>query len=227
MESQKVESFRRKAAGASLILAPLVLASAQFVHPGEGKDGMVQVMAEHAGRVELASLLTILSSVIFIPAFVGILRLMRERGSVLGHLGASLAIVGVIGHAIVAGSELILVWLVGASENTDQLAALVSEGPQGAALAVIMLMFLGGFFFGLVLLAAGLLRARTVPWWVALLIAVGPLFDFLPVDNDLVFKTGLALFVVGLCLAGVKILRGPAEVRMEYTTESQVPAQRI
>lgn len=224
MKTQKVETLRRTAAGASLIVAPVVLAAAQFIHPGGGGEGgMVQTMADHAGRVELASLLTILSSVIFIPAFVGILRLMRDRGSVLGHVGAGLAIAGVVGHAIIAGSELVLVWLVSVSGDLAQLGTLVNEGPQGAGLAVIMLMFLGGFFFGLLLLGAALFRSRTVPWWVAFLIAVGPLFDFLPVDNDLVFKTGLAMFVVGLSLTGVRILRGPVEGRAEYEVQGKVP----
>jgi hypothetical protein len=226
MNTHQTEKFRRRAAGACLILAPLTLAAAQFIHPGQGEDGMVQSVAENAGRVELASLLTVLSSVIFIPAFVGILRLMRDRGSVLGHLGASLAIAGVIGHAVVAGSELILVWLVRTWTDLDQLAALVNAGPQGAAFSVIMLMFIVGFFVGLLLLAAGLLRARTVPWWVALLIGIGPLFDFLPVDNELVFQTGLIMFVVGLSLTGVVLLRGAPDESATAGMKPNLSVQR-
>lgn len=227
MKTQKVDTFRRRSAGACLILAPLILASAQFVHPGEGEGGMVQSMVDNAGRLEAASLLTILSSLIFVPAFVGILRLMPDRGTVLGHVGASLAIIGVIGHAVWAGFEVVLLWLVGSGIDRGQLAALVDGGPpEGVAFTVVLLMFLAGFFLGLVFLAVGLLRSHTVPWWVALLIAVGPMVDFLPVDNDLVFKTGLAMFVIGLSLTGVILLRGADVLRTESEARMKVSAQR-
>lgn len=227
MKTQNVEAFQRRSAGASLILAPLVLAAAQLIHPGEGEGGMVQSMVDNAGRLEAASLLTILSSVIFVPAFVGILRLMPERGTVLGRVGASLAIIGVMGHAVWAGFELVLLWFVGSGIDRGQLAALVDGGPpESVGFTVVLLMFLAGFFLGLVLLGAGLLRSRTVPWWVALLIAVGPLFDFLPLDNDLVFKTGLAMFVIGLSLTGVILLRGAGGERTESEARMKVSAQR-
>lgn len=228
MKNLKVESSRRRSAGGCLILAPLVLASAQFVHPGEGEGGMVQSMADNAGRLEAASLLTILSSVIFIPAFVGILRLMPHRGTVLGHVGASLAIIGVVGHAVWAGFELVLVWLVGSGIDRGQLAALLDGGPpEGVAITIVLLMFLAGFFLGLVFLGAGLLRSGGVPWWVALLIALGPLFDFLPVDNDLIFKTGLVMFVIGLSLTGVILLRGTDSERTESEANLKVPAKHV
>lgn len=227
MKTHKVESFRRRSAGVCLILAPLILASAQFIHPGQGEGGMVQSMVDNAGRLEAASLLTILSSVIFIPAFVGILRLMPDRGTVLGHLGASLAIIGVVGHAVWAGFEVVLLWLVGSGIDRGQLAALLDGGPpEGVAISVVLLMFLAGFFFGMVFLAAGLLRAHTVPWWVALLIGVGPMFDFLPVDNELVFKTGLVMFVIGLGITGVTLLRGTDGKRTKSEADLKVSARR-
>lgn len=226
MNTHKAEIFRRRSAGACLILAPLVLASAQFVHPGEGEGGMVQSMANNAGRLEAASLLTILSSVIFVPAFVGLLRLVRNRGSFLGHLGASLAIIGVIGHAVWAGFEIVLLWMVGSGIDRGQLAAVVDGGPpEGVAITVVLLMFMAGFFLGMVFLAAGLLGSRTVPWWVALLIGVGPMFDFLPVDNELVFKAGLLMFVIGLGLTGWTLLRGPVNVSAGNEPKLKVSAQ--
>ena len=103
------DNFRRTMAGVCLILAPLVLALAQLVHPGQGEAGFAQTMADNPDRVQAASLLVILSSVLFVPALVGLLRLMPDRGTVLGHVGVGLALIGVIGHAVWAGFEIVLV----------------------------------------------------------------------------------------------------------------------
>ncbi|HSH81200.1 MAG TPA: hypothetical protein VLA19_21925, partial [Herpetosiphonaceae bacterium] len=99
------ERLRGTLAGLCLFLAALVLAVAQLVHPGQGEAGFVQTMVDNPGRVQAASLLVILSSVLFVPALVGLLRLVRDRGTVLGHLGVGLALIGAIGHAIWAGFE--------------------------------------------------------------------------------------------------------------------------
>ncbi len=87
--------IRRIITGLCLILAPLVLALAQLVHPGQGEAGFVQTMIDNPGRVEASSLLVILSSVLFVPALVGLLRLMRDRGSVLGYVGVGLMVIEV------------------------------------------------------------------------------------------------------------------------------------
>ena len=71
----------------------------------------MQTMSDHPGRVQAASLLVILSSVLF-----GLLRLMRERGTVLRHMGVGLALLGVIGHAVWAGFEVVLVWMANSAK---------------------------------------------------------------------------------------------------------------
>lgn len=219
------DNFRRTLAGLCLILAPLVLALAQLVHPGQGEAGFVQMMVDYPGRVEAASLLVILSSVLFVPALVGLLRLMRDRGSVLGHVGVGLALIGVIGHAVWAGFEIVLVWMANSKIDQAQLSAVVDGGPSGIGFTLILLMFMAGFFLGLIFLAAGLWRSRAVPWWAAVLIAVGPLSEFLPIDNEAVFMTGLALFVIGFGVIGMTLMRTPDTERSPFGVEAGVGAQ--
>ena len=140
------DNFRRTMAGVCLILAPLVLALALLVHPGQGEAGFVQTMAENPGRVEAASLLVILSSVLFVPALVGLLRLMPDRGTVLGHIGVGLALIGVIGHAVWAGFDIVLVWMANSEIDRAQLSAVVDAGPpSGIGFTLILLMFMAGF----------------------------------------------------------------------------------
>ncbi|PLS81555.1 MAG: hypothetical protein CYG60_25745 [Actinobacteria bacterium] len=219
-------NFRQTMAGVCLILATLVLALAQLVHPGQGEAGFVQTMADNPGRVEAASLLVILSSVLFVPALVGLLRLMRDCGTVLGLIGVSLTLIGAIGHAVWAGFEIVLVWMANSEIDRAQLSAAVDGGPpSGIGFTLILLMFTAGFFLGLIFLVAGLLRSRNVPWWAAVLIAVGPLVEFLPLDNKAVFMTGLALFVVGFSVIGLKLMSGPVAERAPFSGETRVGAR--
>lgn len=223
-------NFRRMMVGVCLILAPLALALAQLVHPGQGAAGYVQAMVDSPGRVEAASLLVILSSLLFVPALVGLLRLMRDRGTVLGHLGVGLALIGVIGHAVWAGFDIILVWMANSELDRAQLSAVVDGGPpSGIAFTLILLMFMAGFFLGLIFLAAGLLRSGAVPWWAAALIAVGPLSEFLPIANEVVFETvlriGLALFVIGFGVIGLKLMSRPDAERTPFAGETAAGAQ--
>lgn len=221
-----VNNFRRIVAGVCLILAPLVLALAQLVHPGQGEEGFVRTMVDNPGRVEAASLLVILSSVLFVPALVGVLRLMRDRGSALGLVGVGLALIGAIGHAVWAGFEIILVWMANSEIDRAQLSAAVDGGPpSGIGFTLILLMFVAGFFLGLIFLAAGLWRSGNVPWWAAVLIVVGPLPDFLPVDNQVLFVTGLTLFVIGFGVIGLKLMGMPGAERSSFAGETAAGAR--
>lgn len=217
------DNFRRMIAGVCLILAPLVLA--QLVHPGQGEDGFVQAMADYPGRVEAASLLVILSSVLFVPALVGVLRLMRDRGSVLGLLGVGLVLIGAISHAVWAGFEIVLVWMANSEIDRAQLSTVVDGGPpSGIGFTLILLLFMAGFFLGLIVLAAGLWRSGRVPWWATILIVVGPLVDFLPIENEAVYnialKIGLALFVIGFGVIGLRLMRTPGVERSSFAGEA-------
>ncbi|HSH81142.1 MAG TPA: hypothetical protein VLA19_21620, partial [Herpetosiphonaceae bacterium] len=168
----------------------------------------------------------ILSSVLFVPALVGLLRLVRDRGTVLGHLGVGLALIGAIGHAIWAGFEIVLVWMANSEIDRTQLSTVVDGGPPpGIAFTVILLMFMAGFFLGLIFLAAALWRSGAVPRWAAALIAVGPLFEFLPLDNEAVMMSGVALFVIGFAVIGLKLMGRSDAIGPAFAGEAGVGMQ--
>ncbi len=226
MKIDDADNFRRTMAGVCLILAPLVLALALLVHPGQVEAGFVQTMADNPGRVEAASLLVILSSVLFVPALVGILRLMRDRGTVLGLVGVGLTLIGAIGHAVWAGFDIVLVWMTNSEIDRAQLSAAVDGGPPpGIGFTLILLMFMAGFFLGLIFLVIGLWRSGAVPRWAAALIAVGPLFEFLPVDNKAIFMAGIILFVIGFGVIGLKLMSRPDAEQAPFAGETRVGAQ--
>ncbi len=104
-------NFRRTLAGLRLIAAPLALLVAMIVHGGGGNAGLVKSLVESPGRLQAANLLIMFSSVLFVPALVRLLELVRGRGNP-SHIGVTLAVVGVIGHAVWAGFQIVLLGLL-------------------------------------------------------------------------------------------------------------------
>lgn len=211
-------NFRRTVAGLCLIAAPLVAGLALLVHPGEGEAGLVGSIAENPGRTEAASLLIILSSVLFVPALMGILNLVRDRGVTLVHLGVGLMLIGVIGHAVWTTFQIVMVALVQSDINQSQLAAAVEgEGPIPVGLMIGLVMFMAGFFGGILVLAVGLWRSRAVARWIPMLLLLSFFTDFMP-GGKIGPLLGAAVAVVCFGAIGLKLLamsdadweRGPA-----------------
>lgn len=200
-------NFRRTVAGLCLIAAPLALGLALLLHPGEGEAGVVQSIADNPGLIEAASLLIILSSVLFVPALMGILSLVRGRGVALVHIGVGLMLIGVIGHAVWTTFQLVMAALLQSNLGQSQLAAAVEGGgPPPIGLMVALVMFLGGFFLGLLVLAAGLWRSHTVPKWVAVGLVLVAAGDFIP-GGKVVTAVGIALTVACFGAIGLTVLR--------------------
>ena len=203
------DNFRRTLAGLCLIAAPLVLLVAMIVHGGGGNAGLVKSLLESPGRVQAANLLIMFSSVLFVPALIGLLGLVRGRGVILAHVGVTLAVVGVIGHAVWAGFQIVLLGLLqsGVVDQT-RMAELISGGPPNAGFVIVMLAFMIGFFLGLLFVAGALWRSGVVPRWAAVCIFLVPFADFVP-GGAVVSILGPVLGLVGLGAAGLKLLSMP------------------
>jgi hypothetical protein len=97
--------FRRIVAGVSLIAAPLILLVGALAHP-QGKDSAIAhlaVVAESPDRYYVAHAILLGGLALFLPAVLGIMHLLTERATALGHIGGGLAMVGLFGAtAIVA-----------------------------------------------------------------------------------------------------------------------------
>jgi len=161
-------NFRRTLTGLSLIAAPLVFLVFWVALPDLPDDptAMLAAIAANRERTMVAALLLMLSSVLFLPAFVGLIHLLRDRGVVLGHLGGGLALLGALGHIARATYFLVFVHMATGGADQAQMVALMNRIQGDPALVPIMLT-LGGFDIGLLLLGIGLWRARVVPRWAA------------------------------------------------------------
>jgi hypothetical protein len=202
-----IERFHRWVVVVCLVAAPLLLVPAIILHPGEGDAGLIESIAASPGRVEAANLLVILSSLLFVPALLGVMRSVTGRGAILTTIGAGLAVIGAVGHAVWAGFQVVLVGLVQSGIDRAQLTALVEGDPPNATFIVVLLMFLVGFFLGMLLLAGGLWRSGIFPKWAAIAIGALALFDFLPIENKALFMVGPVLAVIAFGAIGWTLLR--------------------
>lgn len=198
-------SLRRTLTALCCFAAPLVLLVALLIHPGQAQ-GLLDTIAAHPERTQAASLLIIASSVLFVPAVLGALHLVRGRGGVLGHLGVALVVTGVIGHAVFAGFQIVLAGALASGVDRGQLSAM-TEGAPNVGFLVVMAMFMLGFFPGVVLLAVALWRGRSVPPWAPLFLLAFVVSDFVPFGGAWAEAVGPVLGIVGFGMVGVSLLR--------------------
>lgn len=189
-------NFRRTLAGLCLIAAPIAMLASEvslsLVSPKNPLDTGQQlaIIAENPGTWQLAILLGLLAAILFVPAILGMIHLLRGRGVVLGHIGGGLALIGVLGFA---GHQALLsafgeIAKAGTALGLDQgLMVKVTERMEESLIGaiIVLLMWLLGLFFGLILLSVGLYRARFVPIWVAACPALAFVVAFLPFTSDL------------------------------------------
>lgn len=177
--TSRTTTFRRRFGGASLFAATALFAASELMFPTEGQNPAADLgtNAAHHGQLLLAVATGLLSSILFIPAFFALMNPLRGRGTVLGHLGGGLALLGVsISGLAVAGVQFMFYEASAPGVDRRALATFLGQAthdPIGAPFV------LGHVFlvFGIVLLAAGLYRGSIGYRWAAVALGVGPLLD--------------------------------------------------
>lgn len=184
--------FRRMVAGVCMIAAPLLFLAAAIVSPRLDSDEGAQlaVVAENLDRWYISSLLYFASLVLFVPAVLGLMHMLRERETGLGHVGGGFALLGTL--CAIGGTAIgFVVWqMVQGGADTAQMTALY-ERVNGTA-GIFIPFYIGAFAItlGMLALSLGLLRAKVVHWSTALAISAGLV----------VFAVGYATFSVALLI---------------------------
>jgi hypothetical protein len=179
MEPASTESVKRVGIGVSMILAWLLFALGFAIHPTQRTSGAEQlrVIVATSGRWDLAHVLILVSLVLFIPAAVGVMGFLQQRGAWLGLIGSAFVAIGVVSFAAWVGAEGFVSSAL-ASLPANQQAALAPAMhaiivPRGALSLVETASFL--LIAGWLVLAIGLFAARTVPRWMSVAMGVGAL----------------------------------------------------
>lgn len=205
------DNFRRTLAGSCLIAAPLAFMVSEVIYSRtfsqESDQQFFAAVAAKSGAWTFATLLGLLAAILFVPAVVGMVHLLKGRGVILGHVGGALALVGSIGYAC---HQMLFVVMGEMAKFEGQREAVISVSSQldnSAVIGIIaMLMFLLSLSLGLILLTIGLYRAGIVPIWSPVCIFLSILPAFLPFDSDYPGYAAFALLAVGLGVVGVKVL---------------------
>ena len=192
--------FRRTAAGLCLCLGPLALLVSNLLQTrgAPDHDALLDAIAERAAANEISFGLAVAGFTLMVPAAMGLLHLLRHRSVALGHLGGGLLIAGYVSFSFVAGTEALL-FIAGADPALDRAALLAMNDRLGLSVVynLINLTEVFGLLLGTLLLALALLRSRTGPRLMPLLMAAGILTRF-----------GLAGSYAGIVLSDTLSLAG-------------------
>ena len=217
METASTESVKRVGIGLSMILAWLLFALGFAIHPTQSTSGTEQlrVIVATSGRWDLAHILILVSLVLFIPAVLGVIGFLQQRGAWLGLIGSAFVVIGVVFLAAWVGAEGFASSAI-ANLSANQQAALASAMhaiivPRGALSFVATTSFL--FIAGWLALAIGLFAARTVPRWMSVAMGVGVLLLIGSVLSLQIGAVGAAALAVGVGGIGLQVLKGPHEMR--------------
>ena len=91
-----------------LFLAPAVLAVATAVDPALGEDQGVGVYRAHPDAIQWHSVLLHWATVLFVPAFLGLLAPVRRRGAVLARVTWCAAVFGLVTFSALMAYDLAL-----------------------------------------------------------------------------------------------------------------------
>jgi hypothetical protein len=205
-------NYRRTAAGLALIIGPILLlvSSAITTVGGDDTTEYLAEVADNRGGEEVSAVLAILGFALLIPGIAGALNLLRGRGVVLGHIGGTLAILGLACFPALIATSFIDVAATEPGAASQEYVDIVERVEDQVGAIIIVAIALLGTLIGFILLAAAFLRARTVPVWVGPLIIVGIAVTF-PAESRVLQVLGSALLLVAFGTIGMQLLRQPDE----------------
>jgi hypothetical protein len=214
------QHFRKTVAGVCMIVAPLLLLVAFAVSPkletAAGK--MLAAAAVHTDRQFISTLVAMFAVIVLFGAVLGLMHMMRERGAGYGNAGGGIALLGALGVMATFGVGF-MVWQMakdGVTAADTHLLHQYNASAGGVIIGVLGFLLAVGF----VVLAMGLYRAHFVDWWMAMLVAIGPVLAEVAFPAHALWMAivGSAFLFVGLGSIGMMVLRETDE-EWEHTPE--------
>ncbi|TLP56345.1 MULTISPECIES: hypothetical protein [Microbispora] len=157
-------SFRRVAAGASLVLAPLCLLLGMAADPSEPGVEDPLVYAHNPGAVGVSATLLHYAWILWVPGVIGLVHLVRRKGVVLAHIAGVIAVLGLINFSALMISDFFDI-VAYQMLPADQAEKLMQDAAQPAMIAAWQMPGMIGSFLGLVLVAVAYARAGRAGWW--------------------------------------------------------------
>jgi len=213
--------FNRTAFGGSMIGAALAMLGASVVSPAIKSDEAAQlaVIAQHPARYYLGTILLLASSMLLVPAIIGLMRMSAERSPRLTNVGGALSLLGALVAVGDSTSQLVIWQMAARGADRAQMAGLLHrfDNVTGAALVFSI----GGLsvVVGMVLLSVALYRSRAVPAWAAAGLVAGMLLNIVGFSAGSIgiLIVSSVVLLAALGWIGLRVLAGDsdeAEVRV-------------
>ena len=201
------------------------------INPFSQDDTTTEAIAaaqRYTGRWLAMAVIMFLSAVLLTLGLPSVLTLLTRRGRRLGVAGAILFSVGTIG---LAGYGSVLVVLRAMVLRDVLEVGDVNDINDDPALVAFFGSWLFAFFAGLLLVAVALLRARTVPMWVPLLMLASLLSQFV-LDALGDFGTVLQFLALTVAFTGIAISASTAahvngDHGVDYYTDTEAQRRRF
>jgi putative effector of murein hydrolase LrgA (UPF0299 family) len=211
--------IRRDGLALALFIAPwgFVVANALYtwttLHGGNDltSRNALALAAAHPLADRLGILAAMLGSLLFVPAVLGAMRLVRVRAAWLGLIGGVLMIAAYICYfALVFQSLTTNAMAQRGGPLADYVAVLEAASKEPLTLWVAPL-FIFGNIVGTFLLGLALLRARAVPAWAAYAVMAWSVLHVVGIalGSEWFEVTGAVLQGIGLAAVGLTLLRQP------------------
>jgi len=206
-----------------LIIQPFLNLISVAVSPKQSTDTSQQLatIGAYPTRFLISSLLDLLWLLLLIPAVLGLLHLLRARGTLLGQIGCGFALAGAVGAAAYRGVNLVQLQVTQSALDQGQVLAAFAQPNLGSV--VVMLIIAIGLIIGYALLAVGLWRTRAAPRGASALIVAFLVVDIVGLaagGNKGVLLVAHTLLLVGLSWIGVRMLAmSDAQWRTEAGTQ--------
>ncbi|MFC0863290.1 hypothetical protein ACFHYQ_13400 [Sphaerimonospora cavernae] len=212
-------SFRRLAAGACLVLAPLCLLLGMVVDPYEHGD--VMAYANNPGAAGVSATLLHYAWVLWVPAVLGLVHLVRGRGVVLANLAGAATVLGLINFSSMMVVDFIDISLY-QNLPADQARKLIDESAHPALIFGWQLPGMIGAFLGLTLVAVAYARSSRAGWWFPAGVLAGLLVWLFGANqgNALLGLAGPVILLVVFGAVGVSLIR-MSDADWSFRTRSQ------
>ena len=212
--------FRKMVAGFCMVVAPVLFLVSAIVSPKLSTDGSDQLglIAGHVDRWYVAQLTMLVGLVLFVPAILGLVHMLRERYGRIGDLGGGLTLIGTMAATAACGVGLVFWQMAKLGSGQAVLANRLFDtgGIVGVVFVPTMLIAIG-----MIVLAYGLYRAHVVHPVSSLCLALGAVcltIGLGPAASVALSIVGAAIFLVGLLPVGWAVLMEPDE-DWEHTPE--------
>jgi hypothetical protein len=200
--------------GLLMIGAPILMLGAAFIHPPHGIESgpeYYRAAHDHTTRFYISHSLFIFAAVLFVPAVVGLARLVHPSHPKAAFWGCVLSLMGFVGYGAMDGMDY-MTWVAGNPDNgldpTTMQNYIDAAINSTAIIAPVMLIF---FLLpiGLSVFAVGLHRAGILPIWLAVLMPIGMVGVAASLEYPIPLVISALFLLASFGTVGVRPLRAP------------------